>query len=131
MSTQGDSSFLGTGWSFPPEFRKDEINNSVSMVSAEQDIEQSLQILLTTSIGERIMLPEYGSDLHAYLFEPISTSRIYFIQELISKAIINYEPRIELAEVVMDSSDYLDGVIRIRVKYSIRRTNTRFNLVYP
>ncbi len=101
------------------------------MVSAEKDIEQSLYILLTTALGERVMVPDYGCDLNAYLFEPISNSKTFFIQDLISTAIINYEPRIDLISVQIDQKDYLNGIIRLQVDYSIRLTNTRFNLVFP
>ena len=124
-----DKSFLGRGWSFPPTFNSKV--GGVTMVSEEEDIKQSLEILLGTSLGERIMLPEYGCDLHKYLFESISTSKIHFLQELIRTAILNYEPRIDLEEINIDHSDYLDGIIRINLDYSIQTTNTRFNLVFP
>ncbi len=66
-------SFLGTGWAFPPTFTKGP--QSIVMVSDEADIRQSLEILLTTSIGERFLRPEYGCDLRRYLFEPLDRNR--------------------------------------------------------
>jgi len=54
-------SFLGTGWSFPPEF--DPVSGSVVLVSNEKDIGESLDILLSTSLGERVMQPRYGCNL--------------------------------------------------------------------
>ncbi len=123
-------SFLGTGWAFPPTFHKDD-KSGVEMVSNEIDIRQSLEILLNTKIGERIMEPKYGCDIYAYLFKSISNSRVHLISEVIRTAIINYEPRIKLLKVNLDESDYLDGVIRISLDYIIRLTNTRFNLVFP
>ncbi|MBD78259.1 MAG: hypothetical protein CL840_05000 [Crocinitomicaceae bacterium] len=125
-----DKSFLGRGWGFPPTFYNDD-NGGIDMVEAEEDIKQSLEILMGTSLGERIMLPQYGSDLQRYLFESISNSKIHFLSELIRTAIINYEPRIILNEVVIDHSQYQDGIISIRLDYSIQTTNTRFNLVFP
>lgn len=123
-------SFLGKGWSFPPTFEKNSATR-IEMVQDEVDIEQSLQILMTTSLGERVMLPEFGCDLFSYLFAPISNTRIFFIKELITAAITNYEHRIELHEVYVDYKDYLNGIIRIGLNYSIIMTNTRFNLVFP
>lgn len=125
-----DNSFLGRGWAFPPTFHKDS-KSGVEMVSDEKDIEQSLQILLNTKLGERIMQPKYGCDLYAYLFESISNSRVYLITEMLRTAIVKYEPRIKLIAVDMDETDYLDGVIKINLDYLIRLTNTRFNLVFP
>lgn len=101
------------------------------MVENEQDIKESLHILLNTSLGERTMLPQYGCDLQSYLFDAISTSKIHFLKDLIRRAILTYEARIELHEVHIDISDYQDGIIRIKLDYSIETSNTRFNLVFP
>jgi phage baseplate assembly protein W len=60
--------FLGRGWGFPPTFNKD--LSSVEMVSNEKDIKESLNIYLSTKIGERIMRSDYGCLIHDYLFEP-------------------------------------------------------------
>ncbi|GAA3591294.1 hypothetical protein GCM10022396_05920 [Flavivirga amylovorans] len=125
-----DNLFLGTGWSFPPTFHK-ESALGVEMVSNEKDIQQSLEILLNTKLGERIMTPRYGCDIYTYLFESISNSRMYQIIEMIKTAILRYEPRIKLIKVLLDESEYLDGVIRINLDYTIPSTNTRFNLVFP
>lgn len=125
-----DDSFLGTGWAFPPTFY-DHGTTGVEMVSNAKDIEQSLEILLGTKIGERLMIPLYGCDLYSYLFESISTSRVHLITEMMRTAIIQYESRITLIKVDIDESDYLDGIIRVKLDYAIRLTNTRFNLVFP
>lgn len=127
---ENDKSFLGQGWGFPPTFNKTG-NKGVEMVKNEMDIKQSLEILLSTSLGERVMLPEYGCDLQTYLFDSISNSKMHFLKEIIRTAIINYEPRIELNEVIIDHSDYQDGIIRINIDYSIETTNTRSNMVFP
>jgi len=121
-------SFLGTGWSFPPSFNK---AGGVELVSNDIDIKQALQILLSTSLGERTMLPKYGCDLSDYLFSSISDSNLYLIQEQITSAIINFEPRVTVNSVQIDQTQYLDGILSILVDYSVITTNTRFNLVFP
>lgn len=128
--TQKHNLFLGTGWSFPPTFHK-ERTLGIEMTSNEKDIEQSLEILLNTKLGERIMNPRYGCDIYTYLFESISNSRIHQIIEMIKTAILRFEPRIKLIKVHIDESDYLDGVIKVLLDYKIPTTNTRFNLVFP
>jgi len=132
MKKRGNNkgAFLGKGWSFPPTFH-DYRGQGVEMVENEVDIKQSLEILLGTSLGERLMVPEYGCDLMTYLFDAISTTRVHFLRELIRTAILKYEPRIDLNEIHIDQTDYLEGIIRIKVDYSIIVTNTRFNLVFP
>ena len=128
---QSFQSFLGTGWAFPPSF--DAEAQTVELVKDVEDIQQSLNILLSTSLGERVMQPEYGCNLLDYLFEPLSSSMIGFIKDRVKNAILFYEPRIiaEKIEVTNEGSfDLLEGRFTIIVEYSIPGTNSRFNFVY-
>lgn len=123
--------FLGTGWSFPPSFNNE--TAGIELVSDEEDISQSLNILLSTSLGERVMQPRYGCNLEDYLFEPLSSSVIGYIKNLVQNAILFYEPRIiaEKIEVTADGSfDLIEGRFTISIDYSIPETNSRFNYVY-
>lgn len=126
-----DNSFLGTGWSFPPEF--DKSGGTVEMVKAEQDINQSLDILLSTSLGERVMQPEYGCNLRDYQFEAANNSLIGYLKELVERSILYFEPRIKVEMIDItepQSFELLEGVLHISVDYSIIGTNSRLNYVY-
>ncbi len=125
------NTFLGTGWSFPPTF--DSTTSSVDLVKDIDDINQSLNILLSTSLGERVMQPGYGCNLQDFLFEPLSSSVIGYIQDLVENALLVYEPRIKAEKVQVtaaDSFDIIEGRFTIEVEYSIPGTNSRFNYVY-
>jgi uncharacterized protein len=125
------NAFLGTGWAFPPQF--DRAAKLPEMVSAVKDIEQSLNILLSTSIGERVMVPDYGCDLKNYLFESLNSSVIGYIKNRVTNAILFYEPRITAEKIDVtadDSSDLWEGKFTITVEYSIPGINSRFNYVY-
>ena len=124
-----DNSFIGTGWSFPPSFNK--FNGAVDVTSDETDIQRSLEILLSTRKGERIMQPDYGCNLDEMLFEPMNTTFKTYMGEVISTAILFYEARIQLQSVMIDDSNEINGVILIVIDYTIRTTNSRFNYVYP
>lgn len=124
-----DKSFLGTGWSFPPTF--DSNSKTLATVSDEEDVRQSLQILMSTQLTERIMLPDFGCDLSAMLFENITTTLQTKIRGIIERAILLYEPRVKLEEINFERSDANEGVIFIEVVYRIRTINTRSNIVYP
>ncbi len=123
------SSFLGTGWGFPPTF--DRTANKLVLASDEEDIRQSLEILLSTRLGERVMLPEYGCALDEMLFEPLTTTLKTYMRELIRTAILRFEPRVEPITVELDDSGELEGRVLILVEFRIRATNTRSNLVFP
>src|SRR5438270_5139000 len=122
-------SFLGTGWSFPPTF--DTTANSVIMTSDEADIQVSLQILLATRKGERVMVPGYGCNLDEMLFEPLTTTFKTYIKDLINTAILYYEPRISVDKIDLDDTGEVEGRILISIDYTVRSTNSRFNFVYP
>jgi phage baseplate assembly protein W len=123
------NSILGTGWSFPPTF--DALSGTVLMTSDEADIQLSLQILLATRKGERVMVPDYGCNLNEMLFEPINTTFKTYISEMIKTSILYYEPRIDLNSVQIDDSQAASGFIYISLNYTVRTTNSRFNFVYP
>lgn len=129
MSTPGDPSFLGTGWSFPPTFSRD--LRGLEMVSGITDIRQSLHILLGTAQGERIMLPGYGCDLWRSVFQDFTTTLATELKDMVEQAIVLWEPRIDVLSVEVTSDPLQDGVILIDVSYVVRATNTRDNLVYP
>lgn len=127
--------FLGCGWSFPPTFRKDNDGDDCHVVMAvgREDIDQSLHILLSTSLGERVMLPQFGCNLADYQFESMSNTLIGFMTDLISNAILYYEARIKVDNITVsqsDSWDAIQGCLRINIDYTIRATNSRYNYVY-
>ena len=121
--------YLGTGWSFPPTF--DNASRSVELVSAEEDIWQSLYILLSTSLGERVMQPTYGCNLQELLFENLTPTVASNIKEVLRTAILYHEPRIRLNRIDLNLSEQIQGVVNITVDYTILSTNSRFSLVYP
>lgn len=126
-----DKAFLGIGWSFPPEFHKFADSLTVKMVAEEADIKESLWILLSTSPGERVMQPSYGCGLQGMVFETINQSTMTEIKDIIERAILFFEPRITLEEIDVNTEDALEGMIKIRLDYTVRKTNTRSNIVYP
>lgn len=122
-----DKPFLGTGWSFPPNF--EEGLEGVEMVSGEQDINQSLTILFSTAIGERLMQSRYGSNLQQFVFQPLNEAQRTLIQYMIETAIRFYEPRID-AERINITYQNPEGKLNIEIEYKIRETNSRYNFVF-
>lgn len=122
-------SFLGRGWGFPPEFNK--AMKAVKMLENEADIESSLEILLSTKLGERIMVPGYGCNLDELMFKPLNLTLKTFVIDLIKTAILYHEPRIDVDKINIDPTDELEGVLLIIIDYTIRTTNSRKNMVFP
>ncbi len=126
---QDEQSFLGRGWSFPPVFSKTE--RGVQMSSEDQDIEESLYILLSTTPGERIMQPYYGCGLKSQVFEHLDDTVETTIRNLIQDAIFYFESRIEVEDIKLIKEKLSNGLLEIHIEYTIRATNSRRNMVYP
>ena len=121
--------FLGIGWKFPPSF--DKRTGSVVLVSEEEDIRESLLILLSTKPGERVMLPDYGCDLTFSVFESIDSTLINEIKRKIEFSVLYYEPRIILDDIKIEPDTENEGLLMIELIYTVRKTNKRSNMVYP
>ena len=122
-------SFLGTGWSFPPDFSK--IENSVQMVSDVTDIEDSIRIILSTTPGERIMQPEFGCDHKRLVFEIIDSTLLASLDHLIYHALLNFEPRITFLNTEVLNLDSPDGKLLIQINFKVIITNSKHNIVFP
>ncbi|MCG8415966.1 MAG: GPW/gp25 family protein [Pseudomonadales bacterium] len=131
MANNSDNSFLGRGWSFPPQFERNNGVLELQMVSLEADIKESLGILLSTAPGERVMQPSYGCGLKSMIFESMDETAITEIKDVVERAILFFEPRITLEDISIDTEDVYDGLVRIQIEYTIISINTRSNIVYP
>lgn len=124
-----NENILGTGWGFPPTFSK--AKKSINTVDGELDVRQSLQILVSTSMGERILRSDFGCGIKALSFENMTVTMMTKLKRLIEKSILKYEPRIDLENVNLKNSIELEGILYIQINYKIRTTNSRSNFVYP
>lgn len=122
-----NDAFLGRGWNFSPTFTKDK---GVKVIAYEDDIQQSLYILFSTFPGERVHRFNYGCPLRKYVYEVMNTSTVTQIRNDIEKAVTLFEPRILLEEVSFEE-DTEQGILLIKLNYTINRTNKRSNMVYP
>jgi phage baseplate assembly protein W len=124
-----DNSFLGRGWSFPPGFST--AGCEVDMVQDEDDILQCLELLLSTRLGERTLVSNFGSDLTHFLFEEVDQSLLNKLTDTISDAVLLYEPRVTLEKIDITESDAQRGLLLISLQYVVKAVNSRFNMVYP
>lgn len=120
--------FLGKGWKI--DLTVDE-NKQIAMVGYEDDIKESILIILNTSKGERVMRPDFGCGIHDFMFSVVNTATLSLIKHHVREALATWEPRIEVLAVTTSTERLNEGIISIDVRYRVRRTNTVFNLVYP
>lgn len=119
---------IGTGVAFPFDVGR---HRQIALVSGIRDIEQAMRIILATAPGERSPRPEFGCGVHRFVFEVIDAATIGQMDHAIREALDRWEPRIEVDDVVFDTSQADEGVLLIDITYRVRHTTTLRNLVYP
>lgn len=119
--------FLGTGWRFPPRV---DARGSLAWATAEQDVEQSVWLIVATGRNEREMRPTFGCGIHDTVFAPNSPMTRGQVADHVRRALIEWEPRIEVLRVDVTSPDD-PTVLLVEIEYRVRTTNTVQNLVYP
>lgn len=120
--------FLGKGWKFPVRVDTD---GRIAMSEYEEDIKEAIYIVLSTAKGERIMRPEFGCGIHEMVFAPLDTATLTLMEKSVKEALIRWEQRIDLLDIAAEIDDSENGKVLISITYRVRKTNNRFNLVYP
>ena len=100
------------------------------MTGGIEDIRQSLHIILGTTLGERLMRPDFGCNLEDQVFDAMNASMLSYVENLVKTAILYHEPRID-ADRISVTPDQLGGRLDIKISYVVRGANSRFNVVYP
>ena len=118
--------FIGHGWSFPPRFS----NGEVEVTGGQQSIVESLRIIVSTQLGQRLMRPDFGCGMDGEVFGLMNTSRITWIENVVKNAILLHEPRIDAREVAV-RPESPEGRLFVYVAYEVRGINSRFNVVFP
>jgi uncharacterized protein len=130
MNRSGEQKdFLGRGWAMPVAL--DPRTGQVASVEYEDDIRQSILIILETAPGERVMRPNFGCGIHDLVFTALDSTSLQLIRSSVEEALRRCEARIDVLAVTVDEAATADGQLLIEIEYRVRRTNQTGNLVYP
>jgi phage baseplate assembly protein W len=121
--------FLGRGWEFPVDI--DPRTGFVRTVQYEEDIRQSIMIILETAPGERVMRPNFGCGIHEMVFTAVDSTTMQLIRSSVEEALQRCEARIDVLGVTVDEDATAEGKLLIQVEYEVRKTNQTGNLVFP
>ena len=122
------SKIVGSGFSFPLGI---DSSGSTGMTSDDDNIRQSMMLILGTAPGERLMRPKFGCAIHDILFEPNTTITASKIEYEVKKSLQEFEPRVGDIEVHAVPDESEQSRMNVNISYTIRKTNTKANLVYP
>ena len=120
--------FIGRGWAFP---LRTDATGGIAMVSREREIEEAIRLILGTSPGERPMRPEFGCRIHDFVFASADASTAGLVADEVRRALGRWEPRIDVVDVAVSFDATDTGVLYLDIRYEIRATNDRRNLVFP
>jgi phage baseplate assembly protein W len=119
---------LGVGLAFPlaPDAR-----GGLATAAYEEDVRQSIRIILGTNPGERVMRPDFGAGLRDFVFESIEATTMHRVQTRVQEALIDWEPRIDVLQVEVTTDAAVRNRLLIEITYRVRASNSLTNLVYP
>lgn len=120
--------FIGAGWAFP--LRTDS-TGAIALVRREQEIEESMRLILGTAPGERPMRPQFGCAIHDHVFAPADAATAAQIGYEVRTSLERWEPRIRLVDVTVSFDAVEAGTLYIDIGYALRGSNTPRNLVFP
>jgi phage baseplate assembly protein W len=121
--------FMGRGWAWP--FRVEPASGRIATIADEEDISQSILIILGTTKGERVMRPNFGCGIHDQVYAAIDLATITQIKRDVADALRVYEARIDVLAVTVHSDNLINGQLRIEIDYRVRQTNQPGNIVFP
>jgi len=122
------SDFIGRGWNFPPGLNS---RGGIALISDEEKVAQSIAIILSTPIGQRVMRPTFGSRLHELIFAPANPETFGLAEMYVQDALNFWEPRIQVLDVNAGAKEAQPGVLLIRIRYLLKATHDERSLVYP
>jgi phage baseplate assembly protein W len=119
---------IGRGWKFPIKVNA---KGGLDWSAGADRVRDAIWIIVSTSLGERVMRPRFGAGLKDFVFQPNSDVLRAELATTVRKALTAWEPRIELIAVRVDASPNEESLVLISVDYQIRDTNELYNMVYP
>ena len=120
--------FIGTGWAFPMGVSA---TGGIAMARREQELEQAMRLILSTYPGERPMRPEFGCRLRDFVFQGASDETAALLGYEVQTALARWEPRCDIEKVTVTPDPEERNLLFIDIKYSVKATNDRRNLVFP
>jgi phage baseplate assembly protein W len=123
-----DASFVGRGFYWPLQV---DHTGSIRLTDGADDLDRSLALILATAPGERVMRPQFGCRIWDLLFEPVTANLLGLMAQSVREALAQWEPRAQVEEVTPVPDDHDHSLIMINVRYRVKATNDRRNLVYP
>ncbi len=120
--------FEGRGWRFPISL---DDAGAIAEASEEDKVRQSIETILRTAPGERVMRPDFGCGIHDLVFDTVSGAMVGRVATVVASALATWEPRIDVLNINPQQDTEDPTRLLIEINYRLRSSNSRFNLVFP
>lgn len=119
---------IGRGWAFPPRI---DAQGGIALTSERTELDQAIQIILTTSPGQRVMRTTFGCRLQELVFAPNNNYTAAQARRYVEEALGMWEPRIELLRVQVRPDPNEANCMLIEIEYEVKATHDQRSLIYP
>jgi uncharacterized protein len=119
---------IGRGWAFPPHI---DSQGGIALTSERSELDQAIQIILTTSPGQRVMRTTFGCRLQELVFAPNNNHTAAQARRFVEEALGMWEPRINLLRVDAHPDAEEASCMLIEIEYEVKATHDPRSLVYP
>lgn len=124
------TNIFGRSMSFPPRV---DANGRFAWSEGENNIRESIAVILKTESGERVGVPDFGAGLGRFLFEPNNAGTHARMQDAIVLALSRWEKRIkvEAVDIVADARDAEVALATIAYRLVATSARERITLNIP
>ena len=119
--------FIGAGWAFPVGV---DARGGIALARGSDELEQAMRLILMTYPGERPMRPEFGSRLRDFVFAGATDQNASAIGNEVRAVLLRWEPRVDVTGVDV-TPEHEAAMLYVDIKYTVKATNDRRNLVFP
>jgi uncharacterized protein len=105
-------------------------SGGVAMTDGDETVRQALFLLLSTTPGERVMRPGYGSRLHRLVFAPTDDTTAGLAIHYVRQAIARWEPRVEVIDVDARADEDASYRLIIRLDYRVKASLTQAMMTF-
>jgi uncharacterized protein len=119
---------IGRGWTFPPKI---DPQGRISLTNESNELDQAIQIILTTTPGQRVMRPTFGCRLQELVFAPNNSQTAAQARRYVEESLGMWEPRIRLLNVSVGPDPDDAARLLIMIEYEVKATHDKRSLVHP
>ncbi len=99
-------------------FKFNPLSGDLIALKNENAIARAVRNIVLTTPGEKFFDPDFGSSIGEILFENVDEITAVSIQDEIKSCLKNYEPRVDLTDVVVDPN-FDENQFDVKITYRI------------